>query len=112
MNKEVRLEFEDRIKKAKQLIVKKNYQDAFFLLEEAHILGQRYVIPHTICHLYMLKIGILNKDFKEVVGQLFRIPTGFIGSLVGILPIGNTGGSNVSPFKGMDIPEKLKRIMR
>ena len=58
----------------------------------------------------MLKVAFLSKDMKEILGQLFRLPLGIVGSLVGIVPIGNTGGSNVSAFKRMELPEDI-RIM-
>ena len=60
----------------------------------------------------MLKIGLLKRDFKEVLGQLFRAPTGILGSAIGILPTGNTGGSNVSPFKKMNISDDIKKLMK
>ena len=101
-----------RINKAKDLIRLRKYEEAFSLLEDAHVLGQRYILPHTIAHIYMLKIGFLQKDIKEIIGQLFRIPTGVLGSMVGILPIGNTGGSNVSPFKKMEIRDDLQKMLQ
>jgi len=36
---------------------------------------------------------------------------GGVKSFVGEIPLGNTGGSNVSPLRTMDIPEELKRII-
>ena len=87
------------------------FDEAFSALEEAHILGQKHAIPHTISHLYMLKIALKKNDFTEICGQLFRIPTGILGSLVGLLPTGNTGGSNVSPFKKMKIPDELDKYL-
>ena len=60
----------------------------------------------------MLKIGFLQKDLKEIIGQLFRIPTGVLGSMFGILPIGNTGGSNVSPFKKMEVRDDLQKMLQ
>ena len=34
-----------------------------------------------------------------------------VGHLVGRLPVGNTGGSNVSAFKPMAIPPDLERLI-
>ncbi len=87
------------------------YSEAFRFFERAHILGQRSVYYHTVAHYWMLRIGLKQKNFTEVLGQLFRIPAGIIGSAVGIVPTGNTGGTNVNPFKKMPIPEDLKRFM-
>ncbi len=112
MNEKLKNSFYEHIEKAKVLIELGKLDDAFSSLEVAHILGQRFVVPHTLSHLYMLKIGLLKRDIKEVLGQLFRIPTGFLGSLVGILPTGNTGGSNVSPFKEMKISDEINELMK
>ena len=32
-------------------------------------------------------------------------------TVFGLVPVGNTGGSNVSPFKPMVIPEDLRHIL-
>lgn len=111
MNKNTKHVFQSLIIEAKRLIVEGQLQEAFQYLEKAHVIGQRYVIPHTISHWYMLKIGMLRKDFKEIFGQLIRIPLGILGSFIGAVPLGNTGGSNVSIFQKMDIPMELKEIL-
>jgi len=59
----------------------------------------------------MLQIGFLRRDWREILGQLFRIPSGYFGSLIGIYPSGNTGGSDVSPFRSMPIPDDLRSII-
>lgn len=112
MNGKIKIIFYKHIEKAKELIKLGRLDEAFSVLEIAHVLGQRSIIPHTVSHLYMLRIGLLKRDVREILGQLFRIPTGMIGSAVGISPIGNTGGSNVSPFKQMKISEEIKELMR
>lgn len=111
MKPQLKKMFYYKMNKAIEQMDLKKFDEAFSSLEEAHVLGQKYVIPHTLSHLYMLKIAIKRRDFPEILGQLFRIPTGFLGSLVGILPTGNTGGSNISPFKRMEIPEYLKKYL-
>ena len=112
MNTKLKKNFYLKLAKAKGLISLKQYEEAFSFLEDAHVLGQRYIIPHTIAHIYMLKIGFLQKDLKEIIGQLFRIPTGVLGSMFGILPIGNTGGSNVPPFKKMEVRDDLQKMLQ
>ncbi len=103
--------FKIELKEAKNLYESDELERAFYHLERAHILGQGYIIPHTVSHLWMLKIGLRKKDLKEILGQVLRISTGILGSAFGILPAGNTGGSNVNPFKPMDTPEDLKNIL-
>ena len=104
-------QFVKEMNMAKKLISVRSYDVAFAHLERAHIIGQTSVKRHTIAHLYMLKIGFLRRDFKEVIGQLIRIPFGILGSFVGVVPTGNTGGSNVSMFAKMDIPKEIEKYL-
>ncbi len=108
MNKSLATLFNHMMTDAKKSISEGEYDNAFSLLEKAHVIGQLYVVPHTLTHYYMLKIGFLRKDIKEIIGQLIRIPLGIIGSFVGKVPTGNTGGSNISMFKKMEIPKELE----
>ena len=91
---------------AKAFYLSKNYEKSFYHLERAHILGQRNYIPHVLNHWWMLKVGWKIRDFGEVFGQILRI-LGSAGSLVGVVPIGNTGGADVSATKPMPIPDDL-----
>ena len=112
MNDTLRKEFYKELEIAKDNIQSKEYKKAFYHLERSHILGQNYVIPHTLSHYWMLIVGIKTKDYKEIIGQLIRLPLGILGSAVGIVPIGNTGGANISAFKKLPIPDELKRVMQ
>lgn len=100
--------FNKEMSLAKNFFLQRKFEESFFHLERAHILGQYNVKAHTLSHIYMLKIAWKRRAIKEFLGQLIRIPLGIIGSSVGIVPTGNTGGSNVSAFKKMEIPEDLK----
>lgn len=102
--------FNQEMSRAKAHFEKEELDKTFYHLERAHILGQRFIIPHTISHLWMLRVGFKKRDLGEVAGQLFRVVTGVIGSALGILPVGNTGASAVSPFRPMEIPDDLKRF--
>lgn len=55
----------------------------------------------------MLHWAIKNKDFREARGQLLRIVGAATKTVFGLVPEGNTGGSNVSPFTPMPIPQAL-----
>lgn len=59
----------------------------------------------------MLKFGFRQKKFEEVLGQLLRLLVGGWKSFIDRVPIGNTGGSNVSPMKKMEIPRDLTLIL-
>ena len=86
-------------------------EKAYVHLERAHILGQKYLIPHLKVHLWMLRVGIKTVDLKEVLGQLIRIPSGIVGNIFGKLPVGNTGRSNVGMMSPMEIPSDLLEIL-
>lgn len=80
-------------------------------LERAHIIGQAYPLEHTLAHWEMLKFGIRIKNAKEIIGQIPRLLIGGVKSFVGRIPVGNTGGTNVSPLKPMEIPTDLQLIL-
>ena len=90
--------FEAEVLCAKRALASDDLAEAFAHLERAHVLGQWYVRPHLIAHLGMLRIGWRRRDLREILGQLLRIPGGAIGSAMGRVPRGNTGGSRVSAF--------------
>lgn len=84
---------------------------AFSRLERAHVLGQSLTFEHTRVHWRMLKIGWKRSDWRETLGQIFRIGGASTKTPFGIYPKGNTGGANVSPFKAMHIEEDLQLIL-
>ncbi|MFT6631321.1 MAG: hypothetical protein ACJAS4_001270 [Bacteriovoracaceae bacterium] len=112
MNKILKSYYQKEINSGEKFYLAGDFKEAFLHFERAHILGQSYIIPHTISHLWMLKIGIKNSDFKEIFGQILRIPLGILGSAVGIIPVGNTGGSNVSVTARMELPSDLLEILK
>ena len=86
-------------------------KNAFAALERAHVLGQLDLVPHLRVHWQMLRVGWSAGDRREVVGQLMRIVLVPVGHLFGRLPVGNTGGANVSAFKPMAIPPEIERLL-
>jgi len=84
---------------------------AFGHLERAHILGQRHTWPHIRSHVGMLRIGWRRNDWRELVGQLTRIAAALVFSRIWV-PLGNTGGANVSPIKSMPIPRDLADMLK
>lgn len=83
---------------------------AFYHYERAHILGQKYTLPHIKSHIGMLRVGWLRKDLREIVGQCVRMVAALIISKIWV-PIGNTGGTNVSALRPMPIPEDLQQVL-
>lgn len=88
-----------------------DFRSSWYHLERAHILGQPYPHHHTLVHWKMLIFGIQIKDKREIIGQIPRLLVGGVKSFVGVIPVGNTGGTNVPPLKSMEIPAELKRII-
>ena len=81
-------------------------------LERAHVLGQHEVGPHVQVHWLMFRMAFAARDVGATLGQAARIVLGALGSAVGIVPTGNTGGTDISMFKRMPIDPELERIMR
>ena len=84
---------------------------AFSHLERAHILGQTSTVEHVRVHWHMFLWGIRQRDVRECLGQLLRIVGAAIGTAIGLVPQGNTGGTNVTPFKSMPIPPELEALI-
>jgi len=110
MNKVLKSAFDAEMKTAKNLYQAGDLKKCFYHLERAHVLGQRNAIPHTINHWWMLKVGFKLKDRREIRGQLTRILVAGIGSLIGRVPIGNTGGANIGIMQHMPIAPDLQTI--
>ncbi len=111
MTENLKNAIKQRIDSSDQYFREKRFEQAFQLLEEAHILSQAYPVPHTQTHLKMLRIGWVKKDLREIFGQLIRIPSGFIGSMFGLYPVGNPGGAKVSALKKFPIPSHLADLL-
>jgi hypothetical protein len=87
-------------------------EEEFKHLERAHILGQNSTLLHTRTHILMMLWGIRQRNIQEVAGQIFRVFGALTKTIFGLIPSGNTGGSNVSPFKKMPVSSELQAIIR
>ncbi len=84
----------------------------FQYLENAHVLGQGSTYHHVKVHVLMLLWGVRQRSFRELWGQLFRIIGAATKTAVGLVPSGNTGGSNISPFATLPLkPEHAAAII-
>ena len=99
--------YDREVNAAEQLMNAGRGTEAYAHLERAHVLGQEQVLPHVFAHWLMLRVEIQRRDVLSALGQMVRIVLGAVGSAVGIVPRGNTGGSNVNMFKPMPIPPDL-----
>lgn len=88
-----------------------DFSTSFAHLERAHVLGQASTAEHVRVHWHMLRWGIRRRDVRECIGQLFRLIGAATKTAVGLVPHGNTGGSNISPFKPMPVPADLAEMI-
>jgi len=80
-----------------------NKQQAFHHLENAHVLGQESTYWHVKVHYLMFVWALRNNDMKELFGQILRMGGALTKTAVGLVPKGNTGGANISPFKKLPL---------
>ena len=111
MHPQLKAAFDAELHSARQALASDDLDSAVSHFERAHVLGQWYVRTHTLAHLGLLRIGWRRRDLREIVGQLLRIPGGMLGSALGRVPRGNTGGANVSAFREMPIPPDLRDLL-
>ena len=110
MNEPQRQAFAAAMAAARQAYRQRHWQRAFALLERAHVLGQTRMMPHVQSHWWMLTVGWQRRDAREVRGQLLRLPAAVLLSRLWV-PLGNTGGANVSPVQPMPVAEDLRELM-
>ena len=79
----------------------------FMHLERAHVLGQASTREHVRVHFHMLVWAWRQRQVRELSGQLFRLLGAAMLTAIGMVPTGNTGGSNVSPFRKMAVAPDL-----
>ena len=102
---------ENELAKANEAEQKGDYLSAFKYLENAHVLGQASTYWHVKVHYLMMRWGVRQKDFNDVVGQIIRIIGSAVLTKIKGVPVGNTGGSDVSPVKVMPIKAKHAEII-
>jgi hypothetical protein len=87
-------------------------QQEFTHLERAHVLGQESTYWHVKVHVLMLVWATRNGSAREALSQFFRIVGAATKTAFGLVPQGNTGGANVSPFKKMPIAPELAILIQ
>lgn len=110
MKQALKQAFQQEMEKAQGFYQQSKFEQSFYHLERAHILGQSYIIPHILSHWWMLKLGFKLGNNKEIIGQIMRILASILFSRIWV-PKGNTGGANVSPIKPMPIPDDLNKLL-
>ncbi|HMJ47085.1 MAG TPA: DUF3703 domain-containing protein [Ferruginibacter sp.] len=108
----LRANYENELRSYDEALAQHSLHKAWRHLERAHIIGQAWSKQHTYIHWLMFKFGIKIKNKKEILGQIPRLFIGGVKSFVGVIPTGNTGGSDVPPLKKMDIPDDILQILK
>ena len=112
MKSELRQAFDAEMAASIAFYEAEEYTQAFRHLEIAHVLGQHDVGPHVATHYWMLKLGLKRRSLAQVWGQLVRMVLGAFGSALGIVPVGNTGGTNISMFKRLPLDPRVRELMK
>jgi len=111
-SQKIALYVETELMVAKRTRSASDARQEFSYLERAHVLGQESTYWHVKVHLLMLVWAIRNRSIREAFGQLFRIVGAATKTGFGLVPPGNTGGANVSPFKKMPIAPELAALIQ
>lgn len=108
---QIRPHIESELVSARGAQAQGDYATAFSHLERAHVLGQSSTRFHVKVHWEMFIWGWQSRNLRECFGQALRIIGASTKTVWGLVPTGNTGGSNVSPFRVMPIPDDLRAIL-
>jgi hypothetical protein len=111
MNPELRAAYTQNLNAAKSSYRAGNHDAAFSHLEIAHVLGQQFLLPHITVHAWMLRVAAKRQDRREILGQITRLAATVPGFIAGWVPLGNTGGANVSALKPMPVPTSLSGLV-
>jgi len=106
-----KLAFVAELSQARGLLAEGQREAAFVHLERAHVLGQLEVLPHVQVHWLMFNVEVSRRRTWAALGQLLRMLLGGLGSAVGLVPLGNTGGSDISMFKRLPIAPDLQDLV-
>lgn len=96
------------IANAKNLALANKPTEAFIHLENAHVLGQESTWWHVRVHCLMFLWALDQQNIKEAIGQIIRILGAATKTSIGLVPAGNTGGANISPFKRLPVNPALQ----
>jgi hypothetical protein len=84
---------------------------AFQHLERAHVLGQAATLEHVRVHWRMFRFSLRNRLRGEAAGQLWRLLAASVFTPPGLVPEGNTGGTDVSGLRRLPVPHDLKQMI-
>ena len=110
--KEIRTRLQANLVESRQARKSKDYGRCWSLLEDAHVLSQPWALMHVRVHGSMFVTAIVQRDVREVRGQLSRIAVAGPGSLSGRYPTGNTGRARVLATQPMPITGELAEVLQ
>jgi len=109
--KEIRKRLRLNLTEAREAWMFKDFDRCWSLLEDAHVLSQPWALMHVRVHGSMFVAAIVQRDVREVRGQLSRIAVAGPVSLSGRYPTGNTGRARVPATQPMPIRSDLVEIL-
>jgi hypothetical protein len=109
---EIRKMINRKLTEAREARMFKDFDGCWTLLEDAHVLSQPWVWMHVRVHGSMFVAAVMQRDVREVRGQLSRIAVAGPGSLSGRYPTGNTGRARVPATQPMPIAGELAEVLQ
>ena len=109
---EIRTRLQQNLIESRQARKSKDFDCCWTLLEDAHVLSQPWARLHVRVHGSMFVTAMVQRDVREVRGQLSRIAVAGPGSLSGRYPTGNTGRARVPATQPMPIAGELAEVLQ
>ena len=109
---EIRKTINRKLTEAREARMFKNFDRCWSFLEDAHVLSQPWARMHVRVHGSMFVAAVVQRDVREVRGQLSRIAVAGPGSLSGRYPKGNTGRARVPATQPMPIAGELAEVLQ
>ena len=109
---EIRTRLQQNLIESRQARRSKDFDRCWTLLEDAHVLSQPWAWLHVRVHGAMFVAAVMQRDVREVRGQLSRIAVAGPGSLSGRYPTGNTGRARVPATQPMPIAGELAEVLQ
>jgi len=108
---EIRTRLQQNLIESRQARKSKDFDRCWTLLEDAHVLSQPWAWLHVRVHGSMFVTAMMQRDVREVRGQLSRIAVAGPGSLSGRYPTGNTGRAGIPATQPMPIRSDLAKML-
>ncbi|NBP17562.1 MAG: DUF3703 domain-containing protein [Actinobacteria bacterium] len=109
---EIRGRVQQNLMESRQARKLRDFDRCWSLLEDAHVLSQPWARMHVRVHGSVFVAAVVQRDVREVRGQLSRIAVAGPGSLSGRYPTGNTGRARVPATQPMPIAGELAEVLQ